>query len=106
MRTPSWLSAHVVNVSVSHHEGGGVAFNELRHDTTCNSKRESALGPEGLPKSVYRSAGDIGQFLFAAYQVSLQGAALPDGFDTSRTVLIPKSSEVDAQVFLFVHLNL
>ena len=35
IRTPSWLSAHVVNVSVSHHESGGVAFNELRHDTTC-----------------------------------------------------------------------
>ena len=36
MRTPSWLSAHVVNVSVSHRGSGGVAFNELRHDTTCN----------------------------------------------------------------------
>ena len=41
MRTPSWLSAHVVNVSVSHHESGGVAFNELRHDTTYNLHRDS-----------------------------------------------------------------
>ena len=51
------------------------------------SKHESALGPDGLPKK---------KFLFAAYQAILQGAALPAGFDTSRTVFIPKSAEVDA----------
>ena len=37
------------------------------------SKRESATGPDGLPYSVYRSAGGIGaKFLFAANQASLQ----------------------------------
>ena len=69
------------------------------------SKRESALGPDGLPKSVYRSAGGIGQFLFATYQAFLQGSALWAGFDASRTVFI-SSTEVDAQGFLFFHLNL
>ena len=33
-RTPSWLPARIVGVGVSHRESGGVAFNELRHDTT------------------------------------------------------------------------
>ena len=55
--------------------------------------------------SVYRSAGGIGQFLFAAYQDFLQGLALRAAFDTSRTVFI-SSTEVDAQGFLFFHLNL
>ena len=36
MRTPGWLSACVVNVSVSLHGSGGVTFNELRHDTTSS----------------------------------------------------------------------
>ena len=35
MRTPGWLSACVVNFSAPLHGSGGVAFNELRHDTTC-----------------------------------------------------------------------
>ena len=61
------------------------------------SKRKSAPGPDGLPYSVYRSAGGIGaQFLFAAYQVCLQGAALPAGFGASRTVFILMSTEVDS----------
>ena len=42
------------------------------------SKRESALGPDGLPYIVYRSAGEIGaKLLLAAWQATLQGAALP-----------------------------
>ena len=36
-------------------------------------------------------------FLFAAYQACLQGAVLPSVFGASRTVFIPKSTEVDAQ---------
>ena len=36
MRTPGWLAAHVVDVRIRRHEDGGVAFSELRHDTTCS----------------------------------------------------------------------
>ena len=54
------------------------------------SKRESAPGADGLPSSVYSSAGGIGaKVLFAAYQACLQGTALPAGFGASRTVFNP-----------------
>ena len=36
MRTPDWLTALVVDVAIRRREDGGVAFSELRHDTTCN----------------------------------------------------------------------
>ena len=36
MRTPDWLTAHVVDVGIRRHEDGSVAFSELRHDTTCS----------------------------------------------------------------------
>ena len=35
MRTPSWLTALVVDVGIRRREDSGVARNELRHDTTC-----------------------------------------------------------------------
>ena len=48
------------------------------------SKRESAPGPDGLPYSVYRSAGGTGaKFLSAAYQATLQGTALPEGLEAT-----------------------
>ena len=34
MRTPNWLTALVVDVAIRRREDGGVAFSELRHDTT------------------------------------------------------------------------
>ena len=47
--------------------------------------------------NIYHSAGGIGgNFLFAAHQACLQGAALPVGFGASLTVFIPKSSQTDA----------
>ena len=56
------------------------------------SERESAPGPDGLPYSVYRSAGGFGAQFSLRCQACLQRAALP-----SRTVFIPKSTEIDAQ---------
>ena len=66
------------------------------------SKRESASGPDGLHYSMYRCAGCIGaKFLFAAYQSTVQAAALPpQGFGACRTVFIPESGEVNAQGLL------
>ena len=69
------------------------------------SKHESPLGPDCLPKSMYRSAGGVVQFL-CAYQAILQGAALPAGFDTSRTVFIPNLLKLISKVSLPVRLNL
>ena len=34
MRTPDWLTALVVDVAIRRREDDGVAFSELRHDTT------------------------------------------------------------------------
>ena len=36
MRTPDWLTALVVDVAIRRREDDGVAFSELRHDTTCS----------------------------------------------------------------------
>ena len=36
MRTPDWLTAHVEDAGTRRREDGGVAFSELRHDTTSS----------------------------------------------------------------------
>ena len=65
------------------------------------SKRDSAPGPDGLPNSVCRGAGGSGaKFLFAAYQATLQGEALPYGFGASRTVFVPETSDINDQGLL------
>ena len=57
------------------------------------SKRESAPGPDGLPYSVYRSAGGVGAaFPCATYEAVLMGAAVLAGFCalcSSPIVVIP-----------------
>ena len=57
------------------------------------SKRESAPGPDGLPYSVYQSAGGIGaKFPSATYEAVLMAAAHPAGFGalcSSPIVVIP-----------------
>ena len=46
--------------------------------------------------SLYRCAGGLGsQFLFNAYKHVLEGGTIPELFAESRTVFIPKSSDVD-----------
>ena len=57
MRTLGWLSACVVNVGVSHHEGGGVAFNELRHDTACNLQTHEQRSANPAPVKTLRQRG-------------------------------------------------
>ena len=58
--------------------------------------KESAPGPDGIPKSLYRCAGGLGsQFLFNAYKYVLEGGSVPAQLAASRTVFIPKSSDVD-----------
>ena len=59
-------------------------------------KKESAPGPDGYPKSPYRCAGGLGsQFLYNAYKHVIEGGPVPALFAASRTVFIPKSSDVD-----------
>ena len=65
-------------------------------DELVASKKESAPGPVGLPKNLYRCAGGLGsQFLHKAYKHVAEGGPVPAQFAASRTVLIPKSSDVD-----------
>ena len=58
--------------------------------------KESAPGPDEVPYSLHRCAGGLGsQFLFNAYKHVLEGGPVPAQFSASRTVFIPKSSDVD-----------
>ena len=60
------------------------------------TEKESALGPGGNPYSLYRCAGGLGlQFLFNAYEHSLEGDTISALSTENRTVFLPKSSDVD-----------
>ena len=64
-------------------------------------QKESAPGPDGIPHSLHRCAGGLGStFLFNVYQHVLAGGLVPVQFAASRTVFIPKSSDVDNNVFI------
>ena len=59
-------------------------------------KKESAPGPEGIPFGLYRCAGGLGsRFLHNVCKHVLEGGVVPALFAESRTVFIPKSSDVD-----------
>ena len=59
-------------------------------------KKDSAPGPDGIPYGVCRCAGGLGSlFLFNAYKYLLEGGTVPEHFTVSRTVFIPKSSDID-----------
>ena len=65
-------------------------------DNIMATKKETAPGSDGIPKSIFWCAGGLRcQFLFDAYQRVLEGGAVPSQFAASRTVFIPKSSTVD-----------
>ena len=60
------------------------------------TKKDSAPGPNGIPYSLNRCAGGLGcQFLFNAYKHVIEGGPVPAQCAASRTVFIPKSSDVD-----------
>ena len=58
--------------------------------------KESAPGPDGIPHGAYKCAGGLGsKFLFHAQGACVEGGAVPDCFAESRTVFIPKTSDID-----------
>ena len=58
--------------------------------------KKSAPGPDGVPYSVYRSAGGIGaNILCTAFEQLLDDGELPVLLAASRTVFIPLSTSVD-----------
>ena len=60
------------------------------------TKKESAPGLDGISHRLYRCAGVLGsQFLFNAYKHVLEGGTILALFAESRTVFIPKSSDLD-----------
>ena len=64
-------------------------------DELMVTKKESAPGPDGIPYSFKRCAGGLGsQVLFNAYKHALAGVPIPAQFAPSRTVFVPKSSDV------------
>ena len=59
-------------------------------------KKDSAPGTDGIPYGAYRSAEGLGsQFLFNAYRSLMEGGTVPEHFAESRTVFIPKTSDID-----------
>ena len=70
-------------------------------DELMATNKESAPGPDGIPYSLHRCAGGLGStFLFKVYQHILAGGLVLLQFAASRTVFIPKSSEVDNNGFI------
>ena len=59
-------------------------------DELMATEKESAPGPDGIPYSFYRCAGD-----WAPDKHVPEGGTVPALFAESRTVFIPKSSDVD-----------
>ena len=71
-------------------------INKAEFDDLLALKKDSAPGPDGIPFSAYRCAGGLGsQFLFNAHRALVEGGAVPDHFAESRTVFIPKTSDID-----------
>ena len=65
-------------------------------DEMIATKTESAPGPDGISYSLHRCAGRLGaQFFFNAKKHLFDGGAIPGQFAASRTVFIPKSTDVD-----------
>ena len=65
-------------------------------DDMLATKNDSALGPDGLPYSVYRCTGGIGaQILMNAYRQLLSGGVLLSLSAACRTVFIPNSATAD-----------
>ena len=59
-------------------------------------KKVTAPGPGGIPFGLYRCARGLGsRFLYNVYEHVLEGGVIPALFAESRTVFIPKSSDVD-----------
>ena len=84
---------HAVTDEVHHQENEG--------EFVMATKKESAPGSDGIPDSFYICAGGLGsQFPHKAYKYVLEGGAIPALFAACRTVLIPKSSDVDDSGFI------
>ena len=65
-------------------------------DELIAMKKDSAPGTDGIPYGACRCAGGLGfQFLVNAYKYLLEGGTVPVHFAESRTVFIPKTSDVD-----------
>ena len=59
-------------------------------------KKDLALGLDGIPYGAYRCAGGLGsQFLFNSYKSLVEGGTVAEHFAESRTVFIPKTSDID-----------
>ena len=59
-------------------------------------KKDSAPGPDGICMALVGVQGGLGsQFFFNAYKYLLEGGTVPEDFAESRTVFIPKTSDID-----------
>ena len=71
-------------------------IDQAEFDDLRTLKKDSAPGLDGIPYGAYRCAGGLGsKFLFNAKRAVLEGSTIPDCFAESRTVSIPKTSDID-----------
>ena len=65
------------------------------------TKKEPAPGLDAIAYNLYRCAGGLGSpFLYNAYKRVIESGSVPALFAASRTVVIPKSSDVDNGGFI------
>ena len=77
-----------------HHQNEEILRYEL--DDLLLLKKDSALGPGGIPYGAYRCVGGLARnSSLNAYSALWEGNTVPEYFAESRTVLIPKTSDID-----------
>ena len=70
--------------------------NRFEFDELVAMKKDSAPGPDGSPYGAYRCAGGLGsQFLLNAYRSLMEGGTVTEHSAESRTVFVPKTSDID-----------
>ena len=72
------------------------SIDQTEFDELIDMRKDSAPGSDGIPHGAYRCAGELGsRFLLNAYKYLLEGGTVPAHFAVSRTVFIPKTSDID-----------
>ena len=70
-------------------------IDKTEFDDLLALKKDWAPSPDGTRYGVYRCAGGLGSKFLYAYQAVLEGSSIPDCFAVSRTIFIPKTSDID-----------
>ena len=85
----------------------GWPIDQSEFDDLLVLKKNSAPNTDGIPYGKYRCAKGLGlKFFLDAYRALLEGSAVPDSFDESRTVFSPRPLTSMKMGGLFNHQSL